>query len=446
MRRLLLLLASATLLLALSACKPTESADLKAIIGAVLIDGTGGPPISDSVVVVSGSRIRAAGTRADVPIPQAAEKIDGSGKFLVPGLIDVHVHPGTRAGPQWVHSDYTRERIEANLNTYLYFGITTVRSIGTDRDAGIAVRNAERAGNLFTARLYTAGRGFTAPGGHPSQAIGDIPRQVDSPDEARRQVAELASQQVDAIKIWVDDAGGKLPKIKPAVVQAILEEARKYNIPVTAHIATLADVQFLVANGASGFLHMISDTENLPPEFLAQLRNLQIVFAPTLIVKELGWLYQQHPEILDDPDLRRSADPGALAGVKAYVAAHPSAAVSPRFAVDLRNTRRLAEAGVPIAVGSDGGDTMDFPGLMTHRELELLVEAGLTPMQVLIAATRNGALALRKLDELGTIEPGKRADLLLLSANPTEDIRNLRKIDRILLDGRWVERDALKLY
>ncbi|HWB98023.1 MAG TPA: amidohydrolase family protein, partial [Bryobacteraceae bacterium] len=90
--------------------------------------------------------------------------------------------------------------------------------------------------------------------------------------------------------------------------------------------------------------------------------------------------------------------------------------------------------------------TMDFPGLMTHRELELLVEAGLTPMQVLIAATRNGALALRKLDELGTIEPGKRADLLLLSANPTEDIRNLRKIDRILLDGRWVERDALKLY
>lgn len=440
------LLAAAAALLSLSACKPTESTDLKAIIGAVLINGTGGPPISDSVVVVSGGRIRSAGTRADVPIPQAAEKIDGSGKFLVPGLIDVHAHPGTRGGPQWVAADYTRERIEANLNTFLYFGVTTVRSIGTDREAGIAVRNAERAGNLFTARLFTAGRGFTAPGGHPSQEVGDIARQVDSPEEARRQVAELASQQVDAIKIWVDTLGGKQPKIKPAVMQAILEEARKYNIPVTAHIATLADVQFLVANGAAGFLHMISDTEDIPQDFLAQLRNLQIVFAPTLVIQELGWLYQQHPERLDDPDVKRSVDADVIAACKSYVAAHPSPGMSSRFPIDLRNTHRMAEAGVPIAVGSDGGAAMDFPGLMTHRELELLVQAGLTPMQVIVAATRNGALALRKLDDFGTIEPGKRADLLLLSANPTEDVRNLRKIDRILLDGRWVDRDSLKLH
>ena len=148
--------------------------------------------------------------------------------------------------------------------------------------------------------------------------------------------------------------------------------------------------------------------------------------------------------MLDDPGAVRSVDPQTLSAVKAWVAAHPSAP-EPAFQVDLHNTRRMADAGVPIAVGSDGGSAIDFPGLMTHRELELLVQAGLSPMQVIVAATRNGALALRKLDELGTVEPGKRADLLLVSANPTEDVRNLRKIERIMLDGQWVDRDNLKL-
>jgi imidazolonepropionase-like amidohydrolase len=111
----------------------------------------------------------------------------------------------------------------------------------------------------------------------------------------------------------------------------------------------------------------------------------------------------------------------------------------------MRNTRKLAAGGVLIGVGSDGGSTLDFPGLMTHREIELLVEAGLSPMDAIVAATRNGAAALRKADELGTVEPGRLADLMLVSANPLEDVRNLRKIDRLMLNGEWVERAALKL-
>src|SRR5207248_3192720 len=190
--------------------------------------------------------------------------------------------------------------------------------------------------------------------------------QTDDPDDARKQVAELAAQQVDCIKIWMDDLHGRQPKIKMAAVDAILEEARKYNIPVTAHIFSLADTEHLVNSGASGSLHII------------------------------------------------------------------------------RNTRRMAVAGVPIGVGSDGGSSIDFPGSMTHRELELLVEAGLSPVEVITAATRNGALALRKLDELATIEAGKRADLLLLKANPLEDVRNFRKIDQLMLDGEWVDRAGLK--
>src|SRR5579864_4326623 len=173
---------SFSLLIVLAGCKANDESKVKAIIGAVLIDGNGGPPITDSVVVVSGSRIRSAGSRVNVPIPAEADKINGSGKFLTPGLIDVHVHLGTLGGPEFRASDYTRERIEKNLNAYLYFGVTTVRSIGTDRDAGFAVRKAERDGALLTARLFTAGRGFTAPAGHPSQEIGAIARQTDDPE------------------------------------------------------------------------------------------------------------------------------------------------------------------------------------------------------------------------------------------------------------------------
>jgi imidazolonepropionase-like amidohydrolase len=441
MRQSVALLAA---LLALTACKPSEESNAKAIIGAVLIDGQGGPPISDSVVVVSGSRIRAAGLRANVPIPAGSEKINGAGKFLVPGLIDLHVHLGSRGGPAFNAADYTRERIEKNLNAYLYFGVTSVRSMGTDREAGFAVRKAERDGQFQSARLFTAGRGFTAPGGHPSQEIGDIARQTDNSDDARRQVAELAAQQVDAIKIWVDN--GTRPKIKTAVQDAILEEARKYNIPVTAHISYLADTMHLVDAGAAGFLHMVRDTENLDPAFLSRLRALQLPFAPTLVRQELGWLYNDHPELLDDPDVARSLEPDVVIPVRNAARGRRGSAVEhEEFERAKRNTRRMATAGVPIGVGSDGGSSSDFPGLMTHREMELLGDAGIAPAEIIVDATRNGALALRKLDELGTIAPGKRADLLLVSANPLEDIRNLRKIDRIMLDGEWIDRNALKM-
>ena len=427
-------------------CKPPEESQQKAIIGAVLIDGTGGPPLSDSVVIVAGSRIRAVGNRANMPIPAGVEKINGMGKFLVPGLIDLHVHLGTRSGPKFSVADYTRERLEHNLNGYLYYGVTTVRSMGTDRQAAFDVRKAERDGQLLTANIFTAGRGFTAPGGHPSQEVGDVVIQTNSPEDARKQVDTLAAEQVDAIKIWVDDLAGTAPKIKPAVIDAILDEARKFNIPVTAHIYSLADTRHLVSAGAAGFLHMIQDTEDIDPAFIAQLRDLRTVFAPTLVRQELDWLYAEHPELLDDPDVARSVDADVIAAAKQTAAAsHPTPSDRQNYGRAVRNTGKLAAAGVPIGLGSDGGSSLDFPGLMTHRELELLVQAGLTPMDVIVAATRTGALALRKTDELGTIEPGRMADLLLVSANPLEDVRNLRKIDRIMLHGEWVDRDHLVL-
>jgi len=347
------------------------------------------------------------------------------GKFLVPGLIDLHVRLGTRSDPKGNAADYTRERVERNLNTYLYFGVTTVRSVWGNRQPEFDVRKAERDGQLQTANLFIAG-------------VGDMVNWNSGPEEARRKVDALVIQQVDGIAISVDS--------KPAVIDATLDEARKYNIPVTANSYSLENTERLVRAGAAGFLNMIQDTEDVEPAFISRLRDLRIVFAPTLVRQELDWLYAEHPNMLDDPDVTRSVDAGVVAAARhAAQTSHVTPASRLEFERTMHNTRKLAAGGVLIGVGSDGGSNLDFPGLMTHREMELLQEAELSPMDVIVAATRTGAVALRKTEELGTIEPGRFADLMLVSANPLEDVRNLRKIDRVMLHGEWVDRDHLAL-
>jgi imidazolonepropionase-like amidohydrolase len=414
-------------------CKPPEESLQKAIIGAVLIDGSGGPPLSNSVVIVAGDRIRAVGNRANMPIPAGVEKINGMGKFLVPGLIDLDADLGSAA-------DRVRERIERNLNTFLYFGVTSVRGMGTGSQAALEVRKAERDDQLSTARLFILGGVFSP------QKLGDVVVQSDSPEDARRQVDALARQQVDGIAIWADNLGGKGPKIKPAVADAILDQARKYDLPVTAQIYSLADTERLVQSGAAGFVHMIRDTEDIDPAFVSRLRDLRIVFAPALVWQEVPWLFAEHPELLDSPDVIRSVDAAAIAAARqAARAGRATPTERIEFERAKRNTARLAAAGVLIGVASEGGSGLDFPGLTTHREIELLVESGLSPMDAIVAATRNGALALRKTEELGVIEPGRRADLMLISDNPLEDVRNLRKIDRLMLNGEWVDREHLVL-
>ena len=425
-------------------CSSPQVNGVKAIVGATLIDGQGGAPIPESIVLIEKGIVKAAGSRANVGIPAGAEKIDGTGKFLVPGLIDLHVHLGAKAGPQFVATDYTRDRVARSLNAYLYYGVTSVRSVGTEREAGFEIRQAQRSGSVAGARLFTAGRGFTCTNGHPSQEVGGIARQVDHPDQAREQVRELAAQQVDLIKMWVDDRLGQSPKIRPEVSAAISDEARRHNIPVVAHIRTLADTQHLLAAGVSGFLHMIRDTEDLPRPLIDQVLAKNIVFTPTLIRQELAWLYREHPDRLRDADLERTLEAGVIEAVRADTQNREATPVARKeFDIAMRNTRRMAAAGVAIGVGSDGGSSNDFPGAMTHREIELLVQAGFSPSEAVVAATRNGALALGKANEFGTIEAGKRADLLLLSADPLANVANLRRIERLMFDGEWVDRSRL---
>jgi imidazolonepropionase-like amidohydrolase len=287
--------------LALCACAPEIEGHLKAFIGAVMIDGAGGPPVSNSVVLVASDRIRAAGSHSNIPIPSDADKIDGAGNFLVPAVVDV-------------------------CNT------------------------ADPPGML---------------------------RPLD-PADARARVAELAARKATAIHI------GKLP---PAVAEAVLEAAREAHIPVTGHVVTQAEARFLVDKGASALIGMIRDTEDLDSALVSKLRDLRIVVAPSL----------------------------GNAGASLEIAK--------------RNTRRLFQGGVLLAVASEGGDPL--------HETELLVEAGVPPLDAIVAATRNGAMALGQLEDRGTIEAEKRADLLMVSANPAEDIKNLKKVALRMVGGRF---------
>lgn len=424
--------------------KPAPSGQVKAIVGATLIDGRGGEPVPDAVIVVDGNKIKAAGARSAVKIPDDALTLEAKGKFVIPGLIDLHVHLGSTGGPGFRPEDYTRDRIERNLRQYLYFGVTTVRSVGTERDAGFEVRKAQRDGQLFGSRLFTAGRGFTAKGGHPSQEIGDIARQPGTPEDARKQVGELAAQQADLVKIWVDSLHGRQPQVSQPIIDAIIEEAATHKIPVHAHIFSLADTRHMTEKGAAGFLHMVRDTEDLNPAFIELLKSHKIIFVPTLIRQELGWFYTSRGNLLRDPDLLKDFDPEVLNAIRTFTAGkQPDSTQQLEFDRAKRNSRKLASAGIPMGIGSDGGSSHDLPGIMTHREIEIFTEAGFSPSEAIQAATSNGALALGKLDQLGTIEPGKLADLLILNGNPLENIRNLRRIDRLMLDGGWVDRAML---
>lgn len=416
-----------------------------ALTGLTLIDGSGSSPVAGANVLISDGEIIAAGPGSSVPVPPGARQTNLAGKYVVPGLIDLHVHLGTTGGPGFRAADYTRERVLHNLNSYLYFGVTSVRSIGTERQAGLEIRDEQRSQPVTTARLFTAGRGFTAPGGHPSQEIGDIARQPKTPAEAAADVAELSRQKVDAIKIWVDKIGGRAPQISRPIIEEILKQAATSNIPVTAHIHSLEDTLHLMKHGAAGFLHMIRDTEKIPDTLLAEARDKRIPFTPTLIRQELAWYFKERAERLDDSDVGRLVDPVTHTAMREAVAnSKPSAAAREQFDIAMRNTAKFAAAGVPIGVGSDGGSQMDLPGLMTHRECELLAEAGMKPLEVIRAATSNGALALRR-PELGVIAAGKRADLVVLDADPVANVSNLRRIHRVMLDGNWVNRDTLAL-
>ena len=426
----------------------TDGAGALALVGAQLIDATGAPPVADSVVVVRDGRIESAGPRDATPVPDGAETLDVTGQTIIPGLVNLHVH--YREGP---------EEMERQFRSQLHYGVTTARSIGSDSPERVAHLLAS-AGRSDAPRTYTAGTGFSYPGGF-NAAGRNAPR---TEEEARELVRNQIALGAHFIKMWVNAVAEPGLKIPPEIRAAIIDEAiRNGAIPV-AHIDDEADGRQLVEAGLRDFLHSTvltfgpgagvpMDDPAPSPEFIQMCLDSGAYFTPTLSIVQNRWHFAEHPELLDDPELRAAFDmynPDALAGWddparRAEVVDDPGfedRKTAFRQVQDFVKT--MHDAGVAVALGNDAG-TPNVPfGWGMHHEMELYVEAGLTPMNAIVAATATGAAQMPPVGEAdyGTLEAGKVADLIVLNADPLADIRNTLEIDRVMRLGEWVDRSG----
>jgi imidazolonepropionase-like amidohydrolase len=400
--------------------------------GARLIVGDGGAAVEDSAFVVEGDRILAVGRRGAVFVPAGARQIDLSGKTVMPALIDAHAHPGYNdfTKPE-LPEQYTRDRLVDHMRRSAFYGIAAVMSMGVDRgEVPYELRANPVPG---AAHFRTAGRGIAMPrGGPPAPSRVDAPYGVSSEAEARQAVKALAARKPDLIKIWVDDRNGTVLKLTPPLYRAIIDEAHQHDLRVIAHIFALEDAKELLRSGVDGFAHGVRDRD-IDDEFVQLFKARPGVFLiPNLpdpgVVQDFAWLGGS----VSATEIRRMTD--------AQAARTPEAVETARrfYGIQARNLARLNAAGVRIGFGTDGIGN----GYAAHLELSDMVTAGMTPAQAIGAATRTSAEILQ-LTECGSIASGKSADFVVLDANPLEDIRNSRRISRVYLRGREIDRAAL---
>jgi imidazolonepropionase-like amidohydrolase len=378
--------------------------------GARLIVGDGRPPIENAAFVVSGARFTQVGRSGDVRAPAGAARVSLAGKTVMPAIIDTHTH-----------LSQTREELTSDLRRRAYYGVSAAMSLGQDKGDLPFQMRAERLPGA--ARFFTAGRGITAP--EPGRT--DVPYWISTEAEGRKAVQELATAKVDIVKIWVDDRDGKYKKLTPPLYGAIIDEAHKRGLRVTAHIFSLEDAKGLLRAGIDAFAHGVRD-KDIDDEGVALFKaHPNVVLVPNLpdrgVATDLSWLRDSVPAA----ELRKLQD-----------AATDRPQVQATFGIQARNLAKLNAAGVRIAMGTDGNTPWG-----PHAEMADMVAAGMTPAQVIVAATRNGAEFL-KMTDAGTVAAGKSADFIVLDANPLDDITNTRRIASVYLRGAAVDRGAFK--
>jgi imidazolonepropionase-like amidohydrolase len=418
-----------------------------ALKGARLIDGTGKPAIEDAVLVIEGDRVVAAGKAGSVSIPKDADVRDVSGKTIMPALINLHGHLGLSKNGADVAEEYTQENVVNQAKKYLAYGVATVASFGQDEDEIYKVRDAQHAGTVGGARVFTGGHGFVEYTGKTYTR--DHRYRPQNPDEARVDIRELATHHPDFVKMWVDDSLGHGTKVKPEVYQAIIDEAHKQHIRVFAHEYYLGDAKALLAAGLDGFAHSIRD-QAVDADLMQTMKARNVFLIPTLVRDEVLFAYADNLKWLDDPFFKAGYDPAAMAFVRG-----PENVEKARKDPDIakyraglemakKNLKTLSDNGVKIAFGTDSGIPTRFPGYFEHRELQLMVEAGLTPMQAIVAATGTNAEILGGAKEFGTLQAGRRADFLVLDANPLDDIHNTEKLAAVWQSGKVVPSVSVK--
>jgi imidazolonepropionase-like amidohydrolase len=406
---------AAALLFAVSA-----PAQVTVLTRATVIDGTGAPPRKDVAIVMENGRIRDIGPLSTTPTPAGAVVLDLAGKFVAPGIINAHGHVGAKTEPQ--------------LRQYALYGVTTATSMQTDPDEVVQVREAQKRGDLRGARVSTVKYRF-APD-----------PEVQTPQQARAKVDEIVAGGADYIKVWVDGGFGTRAKLTPEFCAAVLEQARKHGKLTFGHAYELADARMLVERGLNVLGHNVRDRE-VDGEFIALLKQRNVTLIPTLIRDEFLFAYGDAPAWIDDPFFQRFVPPQRLAVLKTKIrdeqAKHPQRAlIKAGFEMNLINLKKLSDGGVRIALGTDSGGAADrffIQGFSEHREMELMVQAGMTPMQVIHSFSKGASEALGIDREFGTLAKGKAADLLVLEKNPLDNIANMRSMQTIYLGGKKFE-------
>jgi imidazolonepropionase-like amidohydrolase len=300
--------------------------------------------------------------------------------------------------------------------------------------------------------LLVAGRGIGAPNAGPgATAYAGIAYEITTDTEARRAVTELAGNDVDIVKIWVDDRNGRAPRLSPALYRAVIDEAHERGLRVNAHVFYHTDAVDLVAAGIDGLVHMVRDIE-MSDALVAAIveRNVYVnanISSPRKAAQAglPTWLTRADPmlQLLQD-----SVAPDEIAKMQtAFRERDPAAGegARERYAILERSLRKLSAAGAKLVLGADTGVEDHLFGLAEHLELQAMVDAGMTPAQALVAATSRAAEYLR-LEDRGSLVPGKRADLLVLDASPLDDIVNARRISRLFINGVEIDRAALRAH
>ena len=390
------------LLAMLAGCAtPPSGGPVTAYDGARLIIGDG-RVIENGTLLVQGSTITAVGR---VSVPSGATRINAAGRTIMPMLVDTHVHVSP-----------TREAIIRDLRMRAYYGVSAAMSLGTDSYEVLTMRAEEIPG---AARFRSAGRGITMQ--EPGRTT--VPYWVNDVTEARKAVAELAANKVDIVKIWVDTRDGKFKKLTPELYGAIIDEAHKRGLRVTAHIFDLEDAKGLIRAGVDALAHGVRDRD-IDEELVAMFKQRpNLVLTPNLpercVQVDLSWLKEGLPSnqyaMLEQANTDRKI-------------------AQQFFGIQARNLAKLNAAGARITLGTDGNRPWG-----PHEEMEDMVLAGMTPMQVIIAATRNSAEFMR-LSDAGTLQAGKSADFIVLDANPLENITNTRRISAVILRGAALDR------